>query len=62
MGRTDFPVPGHDTFPAVSSDFAPGPAHTGHAESATAPHAHGDLSESFSPNWESAWIDLGGEG
>lgn len=34
----------------------------GEMEQSHSTQAHGDLAEGFGSNWESAWIDLGGEG
>jgi hypothetical protein len=59
MGQTD---PARTAIPAenISFETAPINMHAGNA-SATGPRHPGETVEG-SANWESAWIDLGGEG
>lgn len=53
----------HDTCASANSSlanletFAACPA-----ETAALVHVHGDVSDPCNASWESAWIDLGGEG
>jgi hypothetical protein len=62
MRRIDSPwLPGD-----ADSDFALGFGHpAGHSplsEQSPAANLHSDGAEACSPHWETAWIDLGGEG
>jgi hypothetical protein len=37
-------------------------SHSADAEGIAPTPGHPDATDGFTPNWESAWIDLGGEG
>ncbi|HLN31210.1 MAG TPA: hypothetical protein VK395_25940 [Gemmataceae bacterium] len=52
-------------FDASSARFLGSSHLAGHAQetdSRPAEHLVGDVAEGAAPNWETAWIDLGGEG
>ena len=60
MGRIDSPLPTHEAF-MPSSALNLGPGH-GSLDTPAGGHLAVDFTEGPAPSWESAWIDLGGEG
>jgi hypothetical protein len=62
MGRMDFPGPVHDAVATISGGFSSPRFASGQVETAATAHGQADALERPSLSWESAWIDLGGEG
>jgi hypothetical protein len=62
MRRTDIRPVYWNGLPVLCSKW-PNPAvHLAQVEQRTTAHPSGDVSEEPISSWESAWIDLGGEG
>ena len=62
MRRTDSPWLPLDAGSDFSRGFGHPADHSPSSEQAPATNLHGDHTEACSPHWETAWIDLGGEG
>jgi hypothetical protein len=62
MRRNDFQAVASNGLPMLGSKSANLSAHTIHLEQGTTYHKQGDLWEEAVSHWESAWIDIGGEG
>jgi hypothetical protein len=62
MRRTDHAPIAPNGPPAPIAKAAPPTSHLGSLEPWTTAHRFGDLAEEPPGSWETAWIDLGGEG
>jgi hypothetical protein len=62
MRRTDHQPVSPNGIPVPGASAAPPTSHLGSLEPWTAAHRFGDLMEEPAASWETAWIDLGGEG
>lgn len=62
MRRTDHQPVSPSGIPAPGATVAPPTSHLGSLEPWTTAHRFGDMVEEPTTNWETAWIDLGGEG
>jgi hypothetical protein len=51
-----------DVSPANAGNLNNHAAHIAHPDGAVSPTTSGDHADGCGSNWESAWIDLGGEG
>jgi hypothetical protein len=62
MRRTDSPWLPMDAGADFSCGFGQSTGHSPPSEQSPALNPHSDHTEACSPHWETAWIDLGGEG
>ncbi len=62
MRRTDHVPDSLNGLPVPIAKAAPPGSHLGSLEPWTGAHRFGDLVEESPASWETAWIDLGGEG
>jgi hypothetical protein len=62
MRRTDLQRLAHEAGLDFFSGLSQPGVHFPQSEQPSAASLYGDFGEGFSPHWENAWIDLGGEG